>query len=99
MPPAKRWSKLTAFQHLMLLRSLRPDKFISAAREFVACHLGPEYLEPVRLDMNEAYQDTSCETPLVFLLAPGSDPVLEILNLADAQSMRRRTHIVSLGKG
>ena len=43
------------------------------------------------------YQDSTCLTPLIFVLSPGSDPMSGLLKYAD--SMKVKVDSISLGQG
>ncbi len=43
------------------------------------------------------YQDSTCLTPLIFVLSPGSDPMSGLLKYAD--SLRVKVDSISLGQG
>lgn len=44
-------------------------------------------------------EESSCTTPLIFVLSPGVDPTAALLQLAEASAMSRRFHTLSLGQG
>ena len=43
------------------------------------------------------YQDSTCLTPLIFVLSPGSDPMAGLLKYAE--SLRTQVDSISLGQG
>ncbi len=43
------------------------------------------------------YQDSTCLTPLIFVLSPGSDPMAGLLKYAE--SLRAQVDSISLGQG
>ena len=47
----------------------------------------------------QSFNDSSCDTPLIFVLSPGADPTAELLRLADARGYNRKLKVVSLGQG
>ena len=49
--------------------------------------------------MEQAYKDSDCQTPLIFILSPGADPRLEITNLAEKTGFKANLAILSLGQG
>lgn len=49
--------------------------------------------------MQQAYDDSTCHTPLIFILSPGADPRLEISNLADRVGFKDSLSSLSLGQG
>ena len=81
-------SKLSTFQKLLLLRTLRPDKMMSAISLYVAEAMGQKYVEPPPFDLQKSYNDSSCVTPLIFILSPGSDPMAAMLKFADTMKVR-----------
>lgn len=64
-------SRLSAFQRLLVLRCLRPDKVLAAARRFVGEVLGPRFVEPPPFDLATCFRESGPATPLVFVLSPG----------------------------
>ena len=93
------WAHLSIFHHLLVLRCLRPDKLAGAVQDFIALTLGRVYVEPPTFDLQQSYGDSSCDTPLVFVLSPGADPTAELLRLADMKGFGRKLKLVSLGQG
>jgi dynein heavy chain len=81
--PAPWASRLSAFQKLLLLRVLRPDKLKSAMHAFVKASLGQKFVESQPLDLEACYADSSATTPLIFVLSPGSDPMSTLLRFAE----------------
>ncbi|XP_041110137.1 dynein heavy chain 3, axonemal-like isoform X2 [Polyodon spathula] len=90
---------LTAFQRLLVLRCIRPDKIIPAAQQFIIDHMGAPYIEPPTFDLQRSYRDSSHGTPLVFLLSPGADPMAILLRFAEEQGMAGALQTISLGQG
>ena len=86
-----------AFQHLLLLRCLRPDRVVFAARQFIATHLGPQFVESPATPFTDIADQMSHTTPLVFILSPGVDPTPQIQALATAHS--HTLHVLALGQG
>jgi dynein heavy chain len=87
-PMPEPWaSKLSTFQRLLLLRTLRPDKMMSAISLYVAEAMGQRYVEPPPFDLQKSYNDSTCVTPLIFILSPGSDPMAAMLKFADTMKV------------
>ncbi|DBB17907.1 TPA: hypothetical protein ACH3X3_002922 [Trebouxia sp. C0006] len=90
-------SDLDPLQKLVTLRTLRPDKLIPALTTFVAESLGRRFVEPKPFAIEPSYNDSTCNTPLIFVLSPGSDPTAALLKFAEERG--RRVEVVSLGQG
>merc|ERR1712166_763773 len=89
--------KLSKFQRLCLLRCLRPDKVVPSVVRFVASTLGHKFTEPPSFDLASAFKDSSNIIPIVFVLSPGTDPMANILRLANKKGSK--VDSLSLGKG
>lgn len=72
-------SELTALQKIVALRMLRPDKLIPALTTFVADSLGRRFVEPKPFAIEPSYNDSTCNTPLIFVLSPGRYDNLRVL--------------------
>ena len=66
-----------------MLRTLRPDKLTRAVQIYVEQSMGRRYIEPPPFDLEQCYNDSTCFTPLVFVLSPGSDPMDGLLKYAE----------------
>jgi dynein heavy chain len=90
-PLPRSWAtKLDAFQRLLLLRVLRPDKLTTAITEFVKQAMGARFVEPPPLDIDRCFKDSSATTPLIFVLSPGSDPMSMLLKYAEGLKVQVR---------
>ncbi|KAA6419936.1 MAG: dynein heavy chain axonemal [Trebouxia sp. A1-2] len=97
-PLPEPWEQnLTPVQKLMVLRVLRPDKLVLAVQRFVLNEMGSKFVEAPPFDLDKCYQDSTCLTPLIFVLSPGSDPMSGLLKYAD--SLKVKVDSISLGQG
>uniref|UniRef100_A0A8C6RT96 Dynein axonemal heavy chain 3 n=1 Tax=Nannospalax galili TaxID=1026970 RepID=A0A8C6RT96_NANGA len=94
------WKFLQGLEKMVILRCLRPDKMIPAIREFISENMGKTFIEAPTFDLQGSYNDSSCCTPLIFVLSPGADPMAGLLKFADDLGMGgTKTQIISLGQG
>jgi dynein heavy chain len=82
---------------MLVLRCLRPDRVIFAARQFIAQNLGPQYVESPPFDLADIYRTSSAVTPLIFVLSPGVDPLPMLQQLA--KQFGAQLFQISLGQG
>jgi len=89
--------KLNAFQFLLVIRCVRPDKVVPALTHFISESMGKRFIEPIPFDLTPSYNESSATQPLLFVLSPGSDPMATLLKFADDKKVR--VEQVSLGQG
>ena len=100
MPLPGEWNtKLNTFQKIIVLKSIRPDKLVLAVQNFVVEHMGKPYIESPVFNLAKSYKDSSITTPLIFVLATGSDPVADFLRFAEDSNMSKKCESISLGRG
>jgi dynein heavy chain len=89
--------RLDQMQKLIVVRCIRPDRVPTAVSAYVAARLDPKFVEPPPLDLEQIYDESTCFTPLLFVLTPGMDPTAQLKALANAKHMQMQA--VSLGQG
>jgi dynein heavy chain, axonemal len=94
-----RWSEVSRFSRLMIIRIMRADKFTHSVQKLISEEIGKEYIEPPPFNLEQTYSDSDCDTPLIFILSPGADPRLEITNLAEKTGFKSNLATISLGQG
>uniref|UniRef100_G3PFM0 Dynein, axonemal, heavy chain 2 n=1 Tax=Gasterosteus aculeatus TaxID=69293 RepID=G3PFM0_GASAC len=87
------------FQKMLIVRSLRQDRVSLCVTSFIVNNLGQHFVEPPVLDMKAVVEESTCRTPLIFILSPGVDPTGALLQLAEASGMSKHFHALSLGQG
>jgi dynein heavy chain len=97
--PSKFEDNLTQFQKLMIRKVLRLENLMLYIKEFIKIELSSEFIESPPFDLIGAYSDSTCMSPLIFILSPGADPIPNLQNLAKAKGMEERLKILSLGQG
>ena len=97
--PGEFEASLTTFEKLCLIKSIRPEKLLFASQEYVRRSLGQKFTEPPPFDLALAYKDTTCRTPIIFVLVSGADPNQYLYKLAEDKGMMDKLPIISLGQG
>ncbi|KAJ3049383.1 Dynein heavy chain 7, axonemal [Rhizophlyctis rosea] len=92
--------RLNAFQKLIVLRTVRPDKMVPAIMDFVKSRMGQKFIEPPPFDLAASYGDSNNCAPLIFILSPGSDPTAGLLRFAEQKGFAgSKCSTISLGQG
>jgi len=98
--PAGWEPRVTPFQRLLVLRALREEKTTFAVREYVRRVLGDKFTEAPPFDLAGAFDDSSAEVPIIFVLSPGADPIDYLLKLAEEKGKAGPgLRSISLGQG
>lgn len=61
--------------------------------------MGQRFIISPTFDLGKCYKDSTIQTPLIFVLSPGSDPVADFLKFAEESGMGKRIDSISLGQG
>ena len=101
VPATKNPKFLTAFQRLLLLKVLKPDKLSLGIAEYVMERLDKRFVEVPPLQLSDVFQDTSPTVPVIFVLTTGADPTQMLLEFTASQTGEHKSelHIISLGQG
>nr|XP_012223058.1 PREDICTED: dynein heavy chain 2, axonemal-like [Linepithema humile] len=100
IPLVGEWEEVcTEFQKMLFIRSCRPDRISSCITTYIMRNLSQRFVEPPVLDLKAVLDDSIAQTPLIFVLSPGADPISALIQLADSQSMTARLMTLSLGQG
>eukprot|EP00656_Telonema_subtile_P030869 TRINITY_DN3383_c0_g3_i1.p1 TRINITY_DN3383_c0_g3~~TRINITY_DN3383_c0_g3_i1.p1 ORF type:complete len:918 (+),score=176.42 TRINITY_DN3383_c0_g3_i1:112-2865(+) len=89
----------TPLQRLIFTRIFRLDKLTHAIQDFVTHFMGERYIIVPQFNLADAYKDSDCCTPLIFIISPGSDPMGDLLKFAESMRMSKKLDKVSLGQG
>jgi len=93
------YDKLSDFQRIVIVRTIRPDKVIPAITKLIKVELGEKFTYPPPFDINKSYSDSGCLSPLIFILSPGIDPMSSLLQFAEKMGQAETLQSVSLGQG
>uniref|UniRef100_A0A7S1HZX9 Dynein heavy chain n=1 Tax=Eutreptiella gymnastica TaxID=73025 RepID=A0A7S1HZX9_9EUGL len=95
------WRSLCAFDRLLVIRALRPERIMHAVAAFVATSMGQQYVEPIPFDLRAVMKRSCPRVPLLFILFPGADPINEVEGLGNEMGYTReqgRFHAVAMGQ-
>lgn len=90
---------MTAFQKLMIIKILRPDKLSDTITKFIKDHMGKKFVDPPPFDISKSFIDSNCLIPLIFILSPGSDPTEALLKFSERMGFSNKLNYLSLGQG
>jgi dynein heavy chain len=97
--PGAKYEEMNPLRRLCVLRCLRRDKIMNAISDFVIGEMEQKFVEPPVFDLKACYEDSDSVTPLIFVLSTGSDPMKDLLTLADNMGMGDRLKAIALGQG
>eukprot|EP00930_Biecheleria_cincta_P042962 TRINITY_DN29559_c0_g2_i1.p1 TRINITY_DN29559_c0_g2~~TRINITY_DN29559_c0_g2_i1.p1 ORF type:complete len:4097 (+),score=999.81 TRINITY_DN29559_c0_g2_i1:1152-12293(+) len=92
-------NQLHYFQYLLLLKAMAPEKLVYALQEHTRKALGDPFIIYPSTTVAELYADSTCSTPIVFVLSTGADPTGQLLRFAQEKDMGSTMGIISLGQG
>ncbi|CAD7952833.1 unnamed protein product, partial [Amoebophrya sp. A25] len=84
--PADSFPRMTAFQRILLLQAVRPDRLETGLQRFACDILGVTSLSPPPLSLPKLLEEDSGDDarlrPVLFMTTPGADPSVEIEEFA-----------------
>uniref|UniRef100_A0A1I8PAD1 Dynein-1, subspecies f n=1 Tax=Stomoxys calcitrans TaxID=35570 RepID=A0A1I8PAD1_STOCA len=88
------------FQKLMFLRCFRADRIFRSINQYIVDTMDEFFIMPPVVSYFDIYQQTTCHTPVCFILSAGSDPTNDLMELAEhyGGGLGNFCHI-SLGQG
>ncbi|XP_044296574.1 dynein axonemal heavy chain 10 isoform X1 [Varanus komodoensis] len=91
---------LTNFQKLLLLRCFRVDRVYRAVTDYVTLTMGVKYVQPPVISFDAIFEQSTPNSPIVFILSPGSDPASDLMKLADRSGFGgNRLKFLAMGQG
>jgi dynein heavy chain 2 len=92
--------RVSSFQKLLLVQTLRPDRLLTTITNFCITVLGIESLSPPSLLFSTLLEAKSVVLePILFITTPGADPSQELRDFAKAQIGESKFHEVAMGQG
>uniref|UniRef100_A0A8C2U8V4 Dynein axonemal heavy chain 10 n=1 Tax=Coturnix japonica TaxID=93934 RepID=A0A8C2U8V4_COTJA len=74
---------LTSFQKLLLLRCFRVDRVYRAVTDYVSLTMSEKFVQPPVISFEAIFEQSSPNSPVVFILSPGCDPISDLMKLAE----------------
>jgi dynein heavy chain len=87
------------FHKMCILRCLRIEAVGKEIQSFVEKTMGTQFIEPPPFNLLACYEDSKCDTPLIFVLTPGADPMTQLYALAEQMGFSHKLASLSLGQG
>lgn len=98
--PNKIIRKITPFQRLLLIQTLRPDRLLTAMNLFACETLNVDAVSPPPLTMADIYhKESSCKTPVLIITTAGADPSSELAEFAQTEIGSDRYKELAMGGG
>ncbi|MGH0114673.1 UNVERIFIED_CONTAM: hypothetical protein FKN15_033990 [Acipenser sinensis] len=98
--PMKYKDNLTSFQKLLLLRCFRIDRVYRAVTDYVTLTMGEKYVQPPVISFEAIFDQSTPNSPIVFILSPGSDPASDLMKLAERTGFGgSRLKFLAMGQG
>mmetsp|Transcript_14483 Transcript_14483/g.50911 ORF Transcript_14483/g.50911 Transcript_14483/m.50911 type:complete len:4419 (-) Transcript_14483:356-13612(-) len=88
---------LDPLQKLIVCRCIRGDRVLPAIQMFISAKLDSKFVEPPAFDLDAVVNESTCTTPLLFVLTPGMDPTYQLNAVAGQRGITCNN--ISLGQG
>lgn len=83
---------------LSVIKCLKTNKLVPAVQKLIANEIGSKYVDPPTFNLSRVFEDSTCSTPLIFILSAGSDPTSSLYQLAQEIDAKKLIFF-SMGKG
>jgi dynein heavy chain len=77
------YSRLSRFHKLVVVATLRADKFLELAHTFVSDHIGYKFVEPVQFDLGRIFSECDPSQPLIYLASEPNEASTDIRKFAE----------------
>lgn len=93
-------SRLSEFEKLMLVRCFRTDRIYLAVTQYVTRVMGEQFVTPPTISFESIWDQSTPNSPIVFILSPGSDPTTDLLKLAERSEFGvSKVKLLAMGQG
>jgi dynein heavy chain len=92
--------RLSPLEKLVVIRVFRKDRVFNAIKNFIKISTGTEiYITPPPMKMNKIFDQSSVNTPVLFILSPGVDPSYYVNQYAIERGyFEKKYRFMSLGQ-
>ena len=90
---------LSAFQRLMAIKALRPDRLQTAMTQFACEQLGVSNVSPPPFNLLVLCREVSAAQPVLFVCEGGADPTADLEDFADKTVGRQRLLQIAMSSG
>ncbi|XP_076054654.1 dynein cytoplasmic heavy chain beethoven [Oratosquilla oratoria] len=90
---------LSAFQHVLVIQALRPDRLQSALVNFASRALGLKELSSPAINLRRLMVETAPTEPILVIISPGADPSQELDELVSDTVGSSNYQEVAMGQG
>eukprot|EP00061_Rhincodon_typus_P011670 g36865.t1 len=98
--PLQYKNTLDNFQKLLLLRCFRVDRVYRAVMDYITVTMGETFVQPPVISFEAIFEQSTANSPIVFILSPGSDPASDLLKLAERSGFgTSRLKFLAMGQG
>ncbi|XP_062874230.1 dynein axonemal heavy chain 10 [Trichomycterus rosablanca] len=98
--PVRYKESLTAFQKLLLLRCFRLDRVYRAVSDYVTITMGEMYVQPPVISFEAIFEQSTPNSPIVFILSPGCEPANDLMKLAERSGFgTSKLKFLAMGQG
>ncbi|XP_006894689.1 PREDICTED: dynein heavy chain 10, axonemal [Elephantulus edwardii] len=93
-------ANISPFQKLLILRCFRVDRVYRAVTDYVTVTMGEKYVQPPMISFEAIFEQSTPNSPIVFILSPGSDPASDLMKLAERSGFGgNRLKFLAMGQG
>ncbi|XP_067862341.1 dynein axonemal heavy chain 10 [Heptranchias perlo] len=91
---------LDSFQKLLLLRCFRVDRVYRSVMDYITVTMGERFVQPPVISFEAIFEQSTANSPIVFILSPGSDPASDLSKLAERSGFgTSRLKFLAMGQG
>ena len=87
------------FQKMIIFKALRFDYLTICIKDLIKKKMEKHFIEPPLFKIDEGYYNSTKDTPIIFVITPGSDPLTVLKKFSDKKMVKDLKQISSLDQG